>query len=126
MACRELLRKLEARELLILPPARHEGHRKRKIRAVAHSRTPLSGLLSDFTPLKVNEVSSDPEESALFNHLLKEYHYLGYKSTVGENMKYLVRGRNGNLLSCLLFGSASWSVEVRDRDIDWSILPLTS
>lgn len=120
MACRELLRKLESRGLLTLPPARHEGHRKRKIRNIPHDRTPLAGLLSGFTPLKVNEVSSDPEESALFNYLLKEYHYLGYESTVGENMKYLIRGRNGNLLSCLLFGSASWSVEARDRDIGWS------
>jgi len=120
MACRELLRKLELRGLLTLPPARHAGNRKRKINSVPHERTPVTCALSDLTPLTVTEVSSLSDESALFNYLLKEYHYLGYKNTVGENMKYLIRSRTGVPLGCLLFGSASWSVESRDLDIGWS------
>lgn len=119
MACRELLRKLEQHSLLTLPPARHAGNRKRKINPVSHERTPVSCALSDLTPLTVTEVSSVSAESTLFNYLLKEYHYLGYGSTVGENMKYLVHSRTGILLGCLLFGSASWRVECRDIAIDW-------
>jgi hypothetical protein len=121
MACRELLRKLESRRLLTLPEARHEGHRKRKIHPIEHDRQPIDVRLPDLIPLRTEEVSSDSDGSALFSYLVKEYHYLGYESPVGENMKYLVRSRDGRLIGCLLFGSASWKVEARDRTVGWNL-----
>jgi hypothetical protein len=34
-------------------------------------------------------------------------------------MKYFVYGSNGNVLSCLMFGSAAWSCRARDEYIGW-------
>jgi hypothetical protein len=45
-----------------------------------------------------------PAFFSLFQCLLSRYHYLGFGSTVGENMKYMVFDRGHNPLACLLFG----------------------
>jgi hypothetical protein len=59
------------------------------------------------------------EDEKAFNYLVKEYHYLSYGRPVGQNMKYLIVGRNGRFLGCLLFGAAAWKTEARDRWIGW-------
>ena len=59
-------------------------------------------------------------DERLFNYLLKTHHYLGFSRPVGQNMKYLIRGANGVVLGCLLFGSAAWKCQDRDRFIGWS------
>jgi len=56
---------------------------------------------------------------ALFESLLHEHHYLSYTSTVGMNLKYLVRDRHGRPVACALFGSAAWRCAARDRFIGW-------
>src|SRR4030066_93046 len=56
----------------------------------------------------------------LFQSLLYRYHYLGFSSTVGENMKYMVFDREHNPLACLLFGSAAWNCAPRDDFIGWN------
>ena len=56
---------------------------------------------------------------ALFCGLLRQHHYLGYRTSVGENMKYLVRDRAGRVVACLLFGSAAWRAASRDAWLGW-------
>ena len=55
----------------------------------------------------------------LFDFLLFKYHYLSYKGSVGENLKYLVFDRFNRPLCCLLFGSSAWKVSCRDEFIGW-------
>ena len=47
-------------------------------------------------------------------------HYLGYRNTVGENLKYLFRDRQGRPLAAVLFGAAAWKCAARDAWIGWS------
>ena len=55
----------------------------------------------------------------MFRFLLHRYHYLGLRNGVGENLKYLVRDPRGRPLACVLFGSAAWKAQARDRFIGW-------
>ena len=52
---------------------------------------------------------------------MSEYHYLGYRTTVGENLRYLISDRNGRSLACLLFGAAAWKCADRDAFIGWDV-----
>jgi hypothetical protein len=51
---------------------------------------------------------------------LSEFHYLGYRGTVGENLQYTVTDTENRLLACLLFGSAAWKCKPRDEYIGWN------
>lgn len=124
MSCRTMLLKLERRGLLKLPIPRHDGHnrsRGRKVVAVPHSSTPIETDLFTLHPLRLLEVRGCGHNNDLFNHLLSNYHYLGFKSTVGEYMKYLVSDRSERPLGCVLFGAAAWKAKSRDNYIGWSI-----
>ena len=122
MACRTLLLKLERGGCIQLPARRRRstnGFRNRRPQWAPHSTEVLSCRLRDLRPLEVVEVSARAHERALFKCLLSEYHYLGHRNTVGENMKYLVRDAGGRALACVLFGAAAWKTAPRDAFIGW-------
>ena len=128
MACRTLLLKLEQRGHITLPGRRSAGRgcRKVSIPYVAHKIASIACSLSALKPVHVQLVEACPERSRrdiglleLFQCLLSRYHYLGFSSTVGENMKYLVFDREHNPLACFLFGSAAWKCAPRDDFIGW-------
>jgi len=120
MACRTLLLKLEQRGYITLPERRCPGRGSRKltIPGVPHKTTPIACSLSELQPVSIQLVE-DVGLLGLFQCLLARYHYLGFRSTVGENMKYLVFDREQNPLACLLFGSAAWKCAPRDDFIGW-------
>jgi len=122
MACRTLLLKLERTGYIELPPRQVKPvnkFRKRPATLVPHAIEKICGTLKTLVPLKIVHVTPKSDEHPLFNCLLSHYHYLGYRTTVGENMKYLVRDCNNRPLACLLFGSAAWKMSPRDRFIGW-------
>jgi hypothetical protein len=121
MACRELLRKLEFRTLIKLPPRQRSGPgRLPQIEPIEFDQSPVSCQLSDVMPVQVVNVRNCVKYEKAFNYLLKEYHYLSYGRPVGQNMKYMILGQKERFLGCLLFGAAAWKTEARDRWIGWS------
>ena len=123
MAARSLLVKLQARGVIELPPRRQTpSNRMVCRRLVRHDRdtTPVRGALQDLGPLNLREISADGAERMRFAAALAEYHYLGYRGTVGENLQYMVTNEAGQLLACLLFGSAAWKCRARDQFIGWT------
>lgn len=120
MACRTMLLKLERLSYLRLPPARSVcvGNSVRIRTPVVHSTKEIVCSLRELTPLRI-DVIRNTASSQLFKHLLAEYHYLGFKGTIGENMNYMVYDRWQRPLACLLFGSAAWKVSSRDKWIGW-------
>ena len=95
MAARSLLLKLEERGWVALPARRRlspNRMRHKQIRRVPHPTDLIIGSLSQLRPLQIQELSQHPEAQPLFDWLLHHYHYLGYTSVVGQNVKYLVRG----------------------------------
>lgn len=122
MACRTLLLKLEQQGKIVLPSRQRSsmnGFRGRSIPQVQHSTDPVHCSLKNLLPLKISLVGESPIDGVLFKFLLSRYHYLGYRNSVGENLKYVVRGWEGRPLGCLLFGSAAWKTQPRDSFIGW-------
>lgn len=69
LAARALLLKLQARGLLVLPPAQHVAFnrmRHRQVRAVDHTGEPIQGDLAALRPLAVRELSQWPADQELF------------------------------------------------------------
>lgn len=125
MACRSLLLRLEKAGRIVLPPRQRKspnGFRNRSPVWVPHQSDPIDGDLGCLQPIKITRIATGSEQDQLFRCLLSSHHYLGYKNTVGENMKYLIHGRDGRPLACILFGSAAWKSASRDAHIGWSPL----
>jgi len=123
MACRSLLLHLERAGGIVLPPRQRKspnGFRNRSPVWVPHRTDPIDGALQGWMPIELSCVTTGSEQDRLFRCLLSGHHYLGYKNTVGENLKYLVRSRDGVPLACVLFGSAAWKSAARDRHIGWT------
>ncbi len=71
MACRELLRKLEFRTLIKLPPHQHPGPKRApKIESVEIVRNPISRSFSELKPVKVISARECVEYEELYQHLL--------------------------------------------------------
>jgi len=124
MAARTLLVKLERRGHIRLPERLHKSSGRWRKRgaapaAVGYQQTPINGPLEELRPLRVSLVSVGSPDHRLFNCLLERYHYLGHRRTVGENLGYLFRDRQGREVGCALFGSAAWKCAGRDAWIGW-------
>jgi len=123
MACRSLLLRLEKAGHIVLPPRQRKSPNAYRNRApvwVPHSAEPIEAELSSLLALHISCLSAGSEQDRLFRCLLSSYHYLGYRNTVGENMKYLVHSRDGRPLACVLFGAPAWKSASRDSFIGWS------
>ena len=123
MAARTLLLKLEQRGWVRLPTRRRLSPNRmlhKQIRRLAHPTDPITGALGDLQPLQILELSRSPAVRPVFDSLLQQHHYLSYTSAVGQNVKYLVRDRQGRDLACLLFGAAAWKTQGRDTFIGWT------
>lgn len=126
MAARTLLLKLEQRGWITLPVRRRASpnrmrHRAKPTLEVPVPAVPITGTLSQMLPLSIGEVSQAGQSAprALFDALLYHHHYLSHRSTVGENLQYLVHDRSGRPLACVLFGAAAWLCRARDQYIGW-------
>lgn len=124
MAVRSLLVKLEQRGCIQLPARRRIPTNRMRARVIARQlwdTRPLVVPLAELGPLEVHEVSSDEQGRDILAAALAEFHYLGYRSSVGENAQYLVTQSGGRVLGGLLFGSAAWKCQDRDRFIGWNV-----
>jgi len=122
MACRTLLLKLEQRGQIRLPARQRPSPnalRNRQPVERACDRTPIREALSALQPLQLEALGEGHCDVALFRFLLARHHYLGLRNTVGENLKYMARDRQGRPVACLLFGAAAWKAQPRDRFIGW-------
>jgi hypothetical protein len=82
--------------------------------------TPMTGGLSEVGPLTITEVSAQAAGRAEARAALAQFHYLGYRTPVGENLQYVVRDGTDRLLAVLVFGAAAWKCAARDQWIGWT------
>ncbi len=123
MAARSFLNKLQAQSLIELPPCRRASPNRmkhRQVPRVALDRSLMEGDLESLGVLELHEVSRDPVRRAVFETLLAAEHYLGYRSPVGENLKYLLCTQQERPVAAWLFGAAAWRCEARERWIGWT------
>jgi hypothetical protein len=125
IACRDLLRQLEIRGLIELPPrlraARRAGYRQRNpIQAPdLLNCAPLSSEFKEVRGQLRLQLVKDPGQLSLYRRLVGTYHYLGYQQATGAQLKYLVYFQD-RPIACLSFGPAAWKIGPRDEFIGWS------
>jgi hypothetical protein len=132
IAARSLLRKLDERGLITLPPRlthKRSGQRQSDgvIRAPAIQPLPwaepspdfIRATLAQLQPLRIERVDT-PQQRARAFAALRAHHYLGFSRSVGENVGYLALDSLDRLLAVLWFGAPAWKAADRDRFIGWS------
>ena len=120
MACRELLLTLERMGHLVLPPRKTNSwneRRNKSTQVLPVDGSPISGELADFPPVIISLVRHTSLEP-LYNSLVHQYHYLGYRQIVGQHLKYMAF-LGDRPVACLGWGSAAWAVKSREAFIGW-------
>jgi len=122
MVCRGLLLKLQKEGLITLPPRKRVPNNpflnRRPPEVLKIDQSPIECNLKDVQPLKLRSVRKTKYEK-LYNSLICEHHYLGYKQPVGENFKYIAFSSD-RPIGCMGFSSPAWYIGCRDRFIGWS------
>jgi hypothetical protein len=122
MVCRGLLLMLHRAGEIELPAIRFRPPnplaQRERPQPMLIDTTPLTGALSDFRPVTLQQVRKTADEP-LFNSLMEQHHYLGYEQPVGEHVKYLVWAQ-GRPIACMAWSSAPRHLASRDRYIGWS------
>jgi hypothetical protein len=118
-----LLRQLEIKGVVQLPPplhaARRIGYKNRVTRRDPFSQIPLEGSLAPMRPEIQVRLVQGAEEGDWFKELIATHHYLGYRQATGGQLKYLAWYRD-RPVAALSFGPAAFRVAARDRFIGWS------
>ena len=120
MACREILLTLYRKGLINLPPGKHDGRNKKRNRSIPFvqiEQNPIKANLADLGPVELKLVRNTNLEP-LYNSLVQQHHYLGYRQIVGNHLKYMAF-IDTRPVACLGWGSAAWSVKSRDSFIGW-------
>ena len=115
--CRSLMLALHRAGHIELPAPRikavNNAIRHRRITPLELCDTsPIEGSLASLGPLDIRLVRRAEGED-LFNHLINQYHYLGFSRPVGEHLKYLVLA-GGRPMACLAWNSGPLKLKLRD------------
>jgi SRSO17 transposase len=121
-----VLTELERHSWIVLPgPSPASVHLKLRAAEPVQLRAPdvrlLDGALDEYRPLRWELVSTAAQRQQ-WRQLLAAHHYLGAPELVGANLKYLVSGREGELLGALGWQSAVQHLGCRDRLLGWTAL----
>ena len=81
---------------------------------------PAPTTLDEVRPIDLRPVVRETREGRLWNEFVARYHYLGYKTLVGAQMRYAVHDRNGWPIAMLGFSTAAWKLAPRDNFIGWT------
>ena len=120
MACRELLLTLNRKDLITLPPrltSANNEKRNRTIPVVNIDRSPLKEKLTSLGLVDLKPVRNT-KLGPLYNSLIHQHHYLGYRQIVGNHLKYIAFIAD-RPVACLGWGSAAWKLKSRDTFIGW-------
>jgi SRSO17 transposase len=83
-----------------------------------YDKTPLYGRISDYEDdLKLHKVD-ETEWEAYWNKLVNHYHYLGFNSSFGGRVKYIIT-LGGRIVGAISFCSAMYRLGPRDTYIGW-------
>lgn len=126
MAARTLLLKLEEQGWIELPARRMKSPTRSGRTPVepgpALESKPIVGTLEPLLPLQLQEVSPASQQPLRrqLEAALHHYHYLGYRSRVGQNLQYWVGDSQKRPVACVVFGAPAWQCAVRDHWIGWN------
>lgn len=119
MSCRVALLRLHKEGLIKLPKPRNgNGNKQKLIHSIElPAPVPVTCKVNELDGLRLQRVESKAD-SALWNALIDQYHYLGYRALPGAQLRYLIQW-NGGLLGAIGWAAAAWKVAPRDEWIGW-------
>ena len=85
--------------------------------AKTEPQTPVLAPANELRNVRL-ELVSNKSDSKLWNEYIDRYHYLGYKTLPGAQLRYFARSDEG-LLGLFGFGAAAWKTAPRDNFIGW-------
>ena len=123
-SCRELLKKLEARQIITLPEKRNgrkPGKEKIILQTKIEEEEEIKGTVSEIGTVEMEAVRSR-EGIRLWNEYVERYHKLGYKRPFGSHQRYFIWSSRPEKkrLGCMLFSASAWALAERDAWIGWS------
>jgi hypothetical protein len=120
MSCRVALLRMEAADLITLPPPRNPKPVAYLARPEIEQATGEPPTLPqvDLAGLTVDLVSAK-RDSLLWNAYIQRYHYLGHQLIPGAQLRYFVRAA-GQIIALLSFGASAWKTKPRDEFIGWT------
>ena len=123
--CRILLRRLEDKKLVFLPPPKRgvSNHPNRRYyvppdQPPEHPCSPMEGAAKEYCPLEMLMVRRT-EHEALWNYLVYRYHYKSYRIIVGPHLKHIVFWQD-KPIACLAWGPSVFQIESRNEYIGWN------
>ena len=120
-ACGELLARLEAAGLLVLPAVRPRGAPAPVPPAaplVAAAETPLCAPLAALGPVHLEVVRDDAAAVVQWDAAVARWHPLGFKGAFGYRLRYFITAGEQRL-GCVLLAGAARALAVRDHWIGW-------
>ncbi len=109
--------------LIELPPPKWPRPPRRPATFGPDTEPPLlppPDTLQAVRPLSLRPIVGYSRKGKLWNEYVARYHYLGYTTLVGAQMRYAVHAHDGTPLAMLGFSTAAWTLAPRDRFIGWS------
>jgi hypothetical protein len=119
MSCRVAMLRMHDDGLIVLPPPRCRRPQANICFTSATDPGPsVCRPVHELGPLRLSLVTSR-SDSGLWNEYIHRYHYLGYKTLPGAQLRYFVFAGD-QLVSLLGFGASAWQCAPRDDFIGWS------
>lgn len=122
MSCRVAMLRMHEDGLISLPPARKTVPPNKRSR-IEYTQDTAPGKLFTVPVGKLRNLNmslvSSKNQSRIWNEYIHRYHYLGYKTLPGAQLRYFVYS-DDSIIALLGFGAAAWKVAPRDQFIGWS------
>jgi hypothetical protein len=120
-ACRDVLRALEQRELIKLPPSLVSPRVRDEDSGIETGTGSISSLsqydfvtpVTEFPKLVTLMMAKSSHFETTWNAVVNSFHPLGHSVTVGRSIKYLIMS-DDVLLGALAFSSPAWQLTPRD------------
>ena len=122
MSARVAMLRMHRDGLIVLPPRRRAPIVRRPIvpgPATDRPLFPIPERLAEIWPVLVEPIRNSAE-GRIWNEFVARYHYLGYSTLPGAQMRYLARAAGGEPLAVLGFGAAAWKIAPRDKLVGWT------
>ena len=119
MSCRVAMLRMQEDGLIQLPPPRCPRPQANiRIGAETAPSDPIDLPVHALPDLQLRLVGT-PTDSRLWNQYIHRYHYLGFKTLPGAQLRYWVTAGD-RLVALLGFGAAAWQCAPRDQFIGWT------
>ena len=121
--CRQFLEDLHNKGIISLPERRagRPAQVRAKVKRTENAKRSkeISGPIKQFLPLSLIRVETKAQRD-LWCEYVDRYHYLGYRTPFGAQLRYFFESIDKRRLGCLQFSSPGWKMAARDEWIGWN------